>query len=204
MIQIRYDYCWSAPSYEMRAGSQNDLREKTFLAKFRVAAAELRVASYREIESLKFRDNVDFHDYRELIKDLGSLKVSEIQGDYQGKAWKLTDADDNSLIIVEHETGLEILYVIGAVASIIGLVPTIINAWVRVRDHWPPFRGRFDAGIPERRRFDRNNRLVEEPASSVEAIVIQHLLLQYGTLSERILSLEAEVSKLKNHIRIPP
>ena len=184
--------------------TQKDWRRKTFLAKFQSAAAELNAASHRNIESLKFRDIIGFHDYRELLKELSSLKVLELQGAYQGKAWRLTDADDNSIIIVEHETGLEILYVVGAIASIIGLVPIIINTWGRVRDHWPSFRGRFGTGTPERRRFDRNNRLVEEPAPPVEAIVLQHLLRQYGTLSERISSLEAEVSSLKSLIDMSP
>ena len=181
-----------------------DWRRKNFLAKFKAAAIELNAALYCDIESLKFRDIIGFHDYRELVKELGPLKILEIQGDYQGRAWKLIDADDNSVIIVEHETGLEILYVVGAVASIVNLVPIIINTWDRIRDHWPPFRGHFGKGTPERRRFDRNNRLVEEPAPPVEMIVLQHLLRQYGTLSERISSLEAEVSSLKSRIDIPP
>lgn len=189
---------------KVRAVSQKDWREKSFLAKFKAAAAELNATSHRDIESLKFRDITGFHDYKELVEELGFLKVLEIQGDYQGKAWKLTDADGNSIIIVEHETGLEILYVVGAIASIIGLVPIVINTWGRVRDHWPPFRGRFGVGTPERRRFDRNNRLVEEPAPPVEAIVLQHLLAQYDMLNGRISSLEAEVSGLKSRIDMPP
>jgi hypothetical protein len=184
--------------------NQKDWRRKNFLAKFKAAAAELNADSHRDIESLKFRDVIGFHDYKELVNELGPLKVIEIKGNYQGRAWKLTDADSNSIIIVEHETGLEIIYVVGALASIVSLVPIIINTWGRIRDHWPPFRGRFGTGTLERRRFNKNNRLVEEPAPSVEAIVLQHLLRQYGTLSERISSLETEVSSLKSHIDRPP
>ena len=141
--------------------NQEELREKAFLAKLQAAAAELNAASHRAIESLKFRDSTSSHDYRELLAELGLLKVVEIQGDYQGKAWKITDADDNSIIIVEHETGLEILYVVGAVASIVSLVPIIANTWSRMRDHWPPHRGRFGPGGPERRRFGKNGKLIE-------------------------------------------
>ncbi len=183
--------------------NQKDLRKKTFLSKLQAATAELNASSHRDIESLKFRDSTSSHDYRDLITELGPMKVVEIQGDYQGKAWKITDADDNSIIIVEHETGLEILYVVGAVASIVSLVPIIINTWSRMRDHWPPHRGRFGPGGPERRRFDRNDRLIEEPAPPVEAIMLQHLLNQYDKLNERISSLETEVSGLKSHIDSP-
>jgi hypothetical protein len=184
--------------------NQKDWRKHTFLAKFQEAAAELNAASHHDIESLKFRDSTSSQDYREIVRELAPLRVIEIKGEYQGRAWKLTDADDNSIIIVEHETGLEILYVVGAVASIVSLVPIIVNTWSRLRGHWPPHRGRFGSGGPERRRFDRNDRLIEEPAPPVEAIVLQHLLRQYGTLSERISSLETEVSSLKSHIDRPP
>lgn len=187
--------------------TQKDWRRKTFLAKFQAAAVELNAASHRDIESLKFRDMVGFHDYRErelLVKELGSLTVLDIKGNYQGKAWKVTDADGNSIIVVDHETGLEILYVVGAAASIIGLVPIIIDTWSRIRCHWPPFRGRFGTGTSEIRRFGKNDRLVEEPAPPIEAIVLQHLLRQYDTLSGRISSFEAEVSSLKNLIDVPP
>ncbi|AQX72740.1 hypothetical protein [Dehalococcoides mccartyi] len=179
--------------------NQNDWRKKNFVAKFKVAASELNVASYRDIESLKFRDSTSSHDYRDLITELGPMEVVEIQGDYQGKAWKITDADGNSVIIVEHETGLEILYIVGSVASIASLVPVVVNVWNRMRDHWPPHRGRFGPGGPERRRFDKKGRLIEEPAPPVEAIMLQHLLSQYDRLSERISSLEADVSSLKSN-----
>jgi len=149
---------------------------------------------------LKFRDSTSSHDYRELLVELGPLKAKEIHGDYQGKAWKLTDAEDNSIIIIEHETGLEILYIVGAVASIIGLIPTIVNTWNRMRDHWTPHMGRFGASGLERRRFDRNGRLIEEPAPPVEAIMFQHLINQCDKLNERISSLETDVLRLKNNM----
>jgi hypothetical protein len=183
---------------------QKDLRKKTFLAKFQAATVDLKTASYHDIESLKFRGLTSSHEYSKLLAELGPLKIVAIQGDYQGKAWKLTDADDNSIIIVEHETGLEILYVAGAVASIVSLVPIIVNTWNRIRDHWPPHRGRFGLGGLERRRFARKDRLIEEPAPSVEAIMLQHLLNQYDRLSERISSLEAEASSLKSRADNPP
>lgn len=161
---------------------------------------ELNTASHHDIESLKFKDPTGSQDYRELVGELAPLIVMEIKGDYQGKAWKLTDADDNSIIIVEHETGLEILYAIGAVASMVSLVPMVVNIWRTMRDHWPSFRGHVGAGGMERRRFGRNDRLIEEPSPPMEAIMLQHVLKQYDKLSERISSLEAEVSNLKGRI----
>ena len=175
-----------------------------FLAKFQAVAAELNASSHRDVESLKFRASTSDSDYKALLADLGSLTIVAIKGDYDGKAWKLTDANDNSIIIVEHETGLEILYVAGAVASIVSLVPIIVGIWNGMRDHWPPLRERFGTGRPERRRFNKNDRLIEELAPPVEAIILQHLLNQYDKLSDRISSLETEVSGLKNRIDSPP
>jgi hypothetical protein len=175
-------------------------RKKTFLTKFQAAAAELKAASHRDVESLKFRGSTGSQEYRELLAEFGLLKVVEIQGNYQGRAWKLTDADDNSIIIVEHETGLEILYVVGAIASIVSLVSLVVNVWNRMRDHWPPYRGHLCPGGPERRHFDRKDQLIEEPAPPVEAIMLHHLLSQHDRLSARISSLETEVSNLKSHI----
>lgn len=179
--------------------NQRDSRKRDFLVKFQAAAAELNAISHRDVESLKFRDASSSHDYRDLITDLGPMRIVEIQGNYQGKAWKITDADGNSVIIVEHETGLEILYIVGSVASIASLVPVVVNVWNRMRDHWPPHRGRFGPGGSERRRFDKKGRLIEEPAPPVEAIMLQHLLSQYDRLNERISSLEADVSSLKSN-----
>jgi hypothetical protein len=180
--------------------NQKDWRRQSFLAKFQAAAVELNAASHRDVESLKFRGSTSSQEYRELLAELGPLKVVEIQGNYQGKAWKLTNADDNSIIIVEHETGLEILYVVGALASIVSLVPLVVNVWNRMRDHWPPYRGRFGPGGPEKRHFNRKDRLIEEPAPPVEVIMLHHLLNQHDRLSARISSLETEVSNLKSHI----
>lgn len=56
----------------------------------------------------------------------------------------------------------------------------------------------------ERRRFEGNYWLVEEPAPPVEPMMLQHLLNQYDRLSERISSLETEVSSLKNRVDNPP
>jgi hypothetical protein len=179
--------------------NQRDSRKRDFLVKFQAAAAELNAISHWDVESLKFRDSSSSHDYRDLITDLGPMRIVEIQGNYQGKAWKITDADGNSVIIVEHETGLEILYIVGSVASIVSLVPVVVNVWNRMRDHWPPHRGRSGPGGPERRRFDKKGRLIEEPTPPLEAIMLQHLLNQYDSLSERISSLETDVSSLKSN-----
>jgi hypothetical protein len=177
-------------------------RQQQFLEKFNAAAAELGASSYHDIESIKFRDSSGSQDYRDFLDELGLLRVREIQGNFQGKAWKLSDNDNNSIILVEHETGLEILYIVGAVASIVGLIPMVVNLWNRMRDHWPPHHGRLGQGRLERRRFDNKNKLIEELAPPMESMMIQYLLSQYEKLNERVSSLENKLRNLK-HITKP-
>jgi hypothetical protein len=88
--------------------------------------------------SLKYRDDpTSPSDYSHLIDDyltrnLG-LDVSRIVGDFGGQAWLVTDKTQNRVIVVEHETGLEILGAIGSVASLVALVPLISSGWARLR-----------------------------------------------------------------------
>jgi hypothetical protein len=180
----------------MKQDKWSKLREKAFLARFQTVAKELNVGSHHDIESLKFRASTSDLEYKELLVDLKLLEIKEIKGNYDGKAWRLTDTGNNSIIIVEHETGLEIFFIVTGVASIIGAVPTVINAWNRLRNHWPPFRERFGTGGIERRRFDKNNKLIEEPAPSVEVIILQHLLNKHDELTSRVSSIETEISRL--------
>jgi len=176
---------------------QEDWRQKTFLAKFTSAATELGARAPSDIESLKFRGLVAFLDHGPLLTQLKPLKPQKVKGDYQGRAYKLTDVEGDHLIVVEHETGLEILYIAGSLSSIIGLVIVAAMNWDRIRGHWPPFRGRFAGGDLERRRIDPNGKLIEEPAPPVEAVLVYYVLKQQDILIKRISSLEAEVLLLK-------
>lgn len=178
---------------------QREWRLETFLSKFSAAATELGATTASDIESLKFRDDpVPYSEYAHLLEQLKPLKAKEVKGDYQGRAWKLTDSDGNSVIIVEHETGLEILYVAGALASIISLVPLVMKSWSRIRDHWPQFRGRFGKAELERRRFDSDGRLIEDSAPPIEDAIFSYFLMQQNILAQRLCDLEMDVLSLKS------
>jgi len=182
---------------------QDNWRQKAFQAKFRSAAYELVAVSPRSLESLKLRGAVisPSQVHAELETSLGPLKLQPIAGAYQGRAWKLTDSEGNSLILVEHETGLEILYITGAVASIFSLVISVFSLVVndrgRIRHHSPHFQGTFDLINLERRRLDPKGNLVEYTFPSIETFFLQYLSEQNVILSERVSSLENEVTKLK-------
>ena len=97
---------------------------------------------------------------------------------------------------MEHETGLEILYVAGAAASIVGLIPLVINAWKSLRGRFgrPPWREVMEP--PEQRAFDDHDRLVEGPAPPIEALVFRFLSEQYIDLRERVSALEARMDAI--------
>ena len=114
-----------------------DYRQKTFKAKFTSASKHLGVDPDQVI-SLKLRDMVaSYSEYQELLHVLEQevgIHWSEVDGNLQGKGY-LVDHDDQKVIVVEHETGLELLYIAGSIASLIGLIPLVIQAWGSVRGY---------------------------------------------------------------------
>ena len=107
-----------------------DQRTEPFIRKFQSAQRYLQARGIQDIVSLKFRDNcVDCQQYSHFIdhylRQTLAFDVVRAQGDFWGQAWIVTDRHQNKVVLVEHESGLEILAVAGSVASLIALVPVI-------------------------------------------------------------------------------
>jgi hypothetical protein len=142
-----------------------NFREKAFKQKFKSAAMHLGVDS-DQIISLKLRENVSsYNDYDRMLDILNQdagLNNQEIKGDFQGKAFLINNNNDK-VIIVEHESGLEILHTAGSVASLICLIPIIIHCWSFVRDHLIG-RSHCNHNLTdfEIRRIDKKGKLIEE------------------------------------------
>src|ERR1700733_2807671 len=111
-------------------------REQNFHDKFESASQHLGCTP-KELISLKFRGNVGgYHQYQELLHGLqheAGIHYAPAEGSFQGKGY-LVRKSRTKVIIVEHETGLEILYVASSIASLLGLIPTILNFWSWIRD----------------------------------------------------------------------
>src|SRR5271157_2840313 len=151
-----------------------DNRAQSFVRKFSDAQKFLGITSIHDIVSLKYRDNaVSYRDYDRFVeeglkRELG-FEIKEVKGDFQGKAWLVTDRNDNSAILVEHETGLEILFIAGSIASLLSLIPMINSGWKYIRNKfsdWPSFRNEV-VGV-EKRTIDSKNQLVEERVGDIE------------------------------------
>ena len=140
-----------------------DHRTETFKAKFSDAGRHLGV-NPKEVVSLKLRENVSSYDeYRNFFRALeheAGFQCTPVDGDLQGKGYLLSDGSSR-VIVVEHETGLEILYIAGSIASLIGILPLIVQGWRAFRGHHATRRDFDDRGV-EIRRIDENGHLTED------------------------------------------
>ncbi|MFX0198105.1 MAG: hypothetical protein ACFFCW_18455 [Candidatus Hodarchaeota archaeon] len=140
-----------------------DFRHKTFKTKFKNAAKCLGVRP-EQVISLKFREIVrSYHEY-DLLMDMleheAGIVSSPVHENLQGQGHLIHDGK-NQIIVVQHETGLEILYMFGSIASLLGLIPVVIQCWSRIRGN--SRRQHIDQSKQiEIRRLDKKGRIVED------------------------------------------
>ena len=111
--------------------------ENYFLQKFTECGKYLN-APPSKLVSLKYREIRDHEYYTELLRHLenvDSLAVKDIGNVLNGRAYLLSYGRQN-IVLVEHETGLEILYIAGSIASLISLVLQISSS---ISSHRRPF-----------------------------------------------------------------
>ncbi|MBN2224044.1 MAG: hypothetical protein JW765_05145 [Deltaproteobacteria bacterium] len=181
-----------------------DYKEKAFRDKFYAASRCLGVPVERII-SLKVRENVGaYHEYKELLHELdreAGITHSPIAGDFQGKA-HLVGNDRTKIIVVEHETGLEIISILADYASIISLEFSVLMLWREIRGNTYRHH-RHDSQNIEIRRVDKSGHFIEGPVRDTEfsssknsSIMNQSLLAAIGNIDSEIKKLEAAVSSL--------
>lgn len=184
-----------------------DYREESFRRKFRGAAEHLSV-NPEQVVSLKLRENVHSSEYRHLVEILqheAGLQCSEVQADLQGRGYLLGDGK-TKVIVVEHETGLELLYIAGSIASLIGLVPLVLQGWRALRAQLPGRHAMQDHGI-EIRRIDSSGHVQEEHVydrhmGSFTAIgsILPALSTTAGLIEDEIKVLGQEIQKLVSRV----
>lgn len=183
-----------------------DQRTDPYMRKFRSAQRHLHAKQIQGIVSLKYRDDcVNDSEYSDFIdhylqQALG-LDITQADGDFWGQAWLVTDAHQNRVILVQHETGLEILAVAGSIASLITLLPMISSGWNRLRARFLRHAiNRGNEGAVEIRRFNQTNVLIEQQTSSVEGYVLGAILQEHTCLEQRMQNLETELANLKKQV----
>ena len=161
-----------------------DYREESFRRKFDSASQYLNVRA-DQIVSLKLRENVSsYGEYRELVEMLqrdAGIQYSEVDGDLQGRGYLLTH-EKIKLLLVEHETGLEVLYIAGSIASLVGLIPLVLQGWAAIRHRFPGHHMRIDGPV-EIRRIDQTGHLQEEHLHSRQ---LSTSFLHIGTFAPTI------------------
>jgi hypothetical protein len=187
-----------------------DQRAEPFIRKFKSAQRYLQTKDIQDLVSLKFRDDcVDCGQYShfidQYIRRTLAFAVEPAQGDFWGRAWVVTDSRQNKVILVEHETGLEILAVAGSVASLIALVPLISSGWNKLRDRFSRhYIGRGPVDFVEVRRFNETNILIDQQTPSVEVYVFGAAVNEYPLMKQRVEALEIEVASLKQKLADRP
>ena len=180
-----------------------DSRTDSFAQRFRSAQTHLKTQGIHDLVSLKYRGRHDVPGsaYLYLVDDLTrdqGLDVVPVDGTFGGQAWLVTDRAQNRAILVEHETGLEILGAIGSVASLIALLPMISSGWTRLRHRFfgPPYDRPDVEGI-EVRRIGPDGNLIEQQLPSIEVYLLNTALRDHSLLTQRVNQLEDEVKRLK-------
>jgi hypothetical protein len=178
-----------------------DYRTEAFQRKFHDAARHLNVRP-QQLVSLKLRENVNsYGEYREFLHELErttDLKSSPADGDLQGHGYLVSDGKVK-VIVVEHETGLEILYIAGSIASLVGLVPLLLQGW-------RAFRGRHarhemhPLGI-ELRRLDEGGHIFEEQVHDMFSYAPMPGGFLNAALASAAKLVEADFSEITRQLR---
>ena len=174
---------------------------QTFKTKFNNAARQFNIAP-NQVISLKLRETVSsYTEYQHLLDILereAGIRWQKINEDLQGTGYLLTFSN-SKVIIVEHETGLEILYIAGSIASVIGLIPLILQCWSRIRGHHDfPHPSNFRS--IEICRLDSKNRLHEEKTHGLTILDSTPLSIINTTLVSAAGDIETEIQRLRQEI----
>jgi hypothetical protein len=181
-------------------------RQAVFEAKFKSAALELSTKP-TELISIKVRENVpSYEKYKELIQHLNNVPGTHsksIEGEFSGSAY-LVENSKTRIIVVEHETGLEIISVIGSVASLVGLVPLALRCWNFLRDRDGRGHRRAELQEIEIRRLDSAGVLIEEDSGALSVpwsdplISLNTVMLSAAELMDgEIVQLKARVERVE-------
>jgi hypothetical protein len=177
-----------------------DYRENTFGTKFENAAKYLK-SKPGEVVSLKLRDNVGSHSEYDKLMDILErevhLQTSPIKDGLQGDGYLIQNRD-NRIIVVSHETGIEILYIGGSIASILGLIPLVLKCWNHLRGG---FGRQHHPHNIEIRRLDEKGHLIEQNAHELFGDFLNPFDLTNGLLNSSVESIEGELRQLKSDVQ---
>jgi hypothetical protein len=185
-----------------------DYRTEALFKRFSGALSIFNESAIQNIVSLKSRDDcVSYSQYSDFVDHYLRaelhLDVQDLKGTFHEQAWLVSDMNKNRVMMVEHETGLEILYIASAAASIIGIIPVICAGWKFFRgrfSHRPRFHD--EDGHLEIRKVDRDNVLVEQHIQNFETYVLSSAWEDNAAMKNRIEQLEQKVDELSRRLAV--
>ena len=156
-----------------------------------------------QVISLKLRESVSsYSEYQHLLQtfehELG-ISWQKVDGNLQGTGYLVGDTKVR-VIVVEHETGLEILYIAGSIASLIGLIPLVLQYWSRIRGHHGPPHPR-DFRSVEIRRLDNNGHLHDDRSLGLAAPWSAPLSFINTALTSAAEVIDSEIKALRDDVR---
>jgi hypothetical protein len=177
-------------------------REQAFKDKFASASQHLGVRP-DQIVSLKLRDAVssysEYHEMLQVLEHDAGVRWLEVDGNLQGRGY-LLDHESQKIIVVEHETGLEILYVASSIASLIGLIPLVLQCWGAVRGYLDRRHSHQFRSV-EIRRLDAKGNLHEDRSNGLTGPSAFPLSIVNTALSSAARILDADVQALREEVR---
>jgi len=179
-----------------------EYRKNNFIQKF-TSASEILNSNFEKVISIKFRENVqDYQVYtrlKEKLKIFANPKITELNKDFQGKAYLVSQSKEK-VIIVEHESGLEILYIAGSIASLVGIIPLIVQIWKSTHKSQDKYDRHYQEERLETeiRYFNNNQELIEE--REYELFEKNQNVFDHGVSKEFIVRLDKILSDQSSRI----
>ncbi len=183
------------------------MNEKYFKQKFEECGRLLNVKA-SQIVSLKYREMIDGGYYTELLDGLKAtdgIHIKDIGSALNGHAYLVLRGTQN-IVLVEHETGLEILYIASSITGLIGFVLQVGSMIAnRRRHHMGPPLHLDDVEV---RYLDQADNLIEEhrhdyfpyevflPPETNQA-EIERLTKRVATLERKLKAMTAKPAKRK-------
>lgn len=164
--------------------------------------------------SIKLRGSVPTSDYHEFFKSLEremGLNCLRTNVDLHEPGCLVSDRI-GKIILVEHETGLEILFIASSIASLISLVPSVIQGWRLLRNHHWERHGESIRSY-EIRRFNEKWKLLEEhipdfemnhmmSSGFVNTTIARLLETEMNQVFSKIDSLNNRIEKLEKMLKL--
>jgi len=172
--------------------------DKYFEQKFNECSKFIK-ANPKDIVSLKYREIRDHYFYQELLSNLNNiegLKVENLGQIMNGISYKISYGSQR-VVLVEHETGLEILYISGSIASLIALILQVASMISGRRKGMPAYPS--DLRDVEVRYFNKKGDFIEDHRPNYLPFEIfllpQTFITEIEMLNKRVANLEKKIKQ---------